>query len=83
MKKMCDIYRSTPCHVLCPNAEHPPKVYTCSLCSDDIRVGDEYVETKDGYYHFECIDNLTTREIIELLGGCIGEAEGYIPVLDD
>lgn len=80
---MCEICRQSPCHSQCPNADPPPRVHTCSQCREDIVVGDEFVELDGGYYHLECLEDMTAKEIIELCGYSCKTAEEYVPDWDE
>lgn len=65
---MCDICRSVPCLAGCPNAPDPPAVYACDDCGEGIVPGDEYAEIDGRYYHLDCLENMSTRELLELVG---------------
>ncbi len=73
---MCDLCLTAPCATGCPNAEPRPIVSgRCPACRDPIRVGDEYVETPAGDYHLECLECLSTKELVKLLDYDIKEAQ--------
>lgn len=66
---MCDICLRTPCHSGCPNAPEPTAIYTCDRCSEPILADDKYLEEPDGDYLCEnCLDNMTTLELLSELG---------------
>ena len=46
---MCSICGHVPCLSRFPNAPAPPAIYTCKVCGEPIRAGDDYYEL-DGQY---------------------------------
>lgn len=73
---MCDLCLSAPCVTGCPNADMRPIAGDrCPKCRDPIRAGDEYVETPTGDYHLECLECLSTKQLIKLLDYDIKEAQ--------
>ena len=45
-------------HSRCPLYEPPKPTYCCSVCSEGIFNGEEYIENDYGEYaHWECVDN--------------------------
>ncbi len=54
----------SPCDPRCPNAPEPPAVHTCKDCGEGIVPGDEFAEINGEYYHIECLENITTRELL-------------------
>ena len=51
----------------CPNYEPPKTHYYCSICSEGIYDGDEYIENENNEYaHLECVDS--GREMAKFLG---------------
>lgn len=63
---MCSLCRVLPCDPRCPNAPEPLAVHTCKDCGEGIVPGDEFVEIDGEYYHLECLEDMTTRELLEL-----------------
>ena len=63
---MCAICRRSPCDPRCPNAPDPPTVYTCEECGEGILVGDEFAEIGDRQYHIDCLESLSTRELLKM-----------------
>ena len=57
---MCAVCMRSPCDPRCPNAPEPPAVHTCKDCGEGIVLGDEFAE-------IECLENMTTRELLALL----------------
>lgn len=66
---MCLECGINPCDSRCPNAPEPEAVCSCSCCKEDIEDGDDYVEFEGEYYCTWCLDDMTTRELVELFGG--------------
>lgn len=52
----------------CPNVPEPKGVYRCSDCDEPIVEGEEYAEIDGEYYHVECLEMKSTREILEMFG---------------
>ena len=51
----------------CPNYEPPKSTHKCSICSEGILNGEEYIENDVGEYaHWECVDY--GRDLVEFLG---------------
>ena len=46
---------------------HRIPAYTCKDCGEGIVSGDEFAEIDGDYYHVECLENMTTRELLALL----------------
>ncbi|MCR2047918.1 hypothetical protein NSB25_11540 [Acetatifactor muris] len=65
---MCEICGQIPCHPRCPNAEEPDGKCTCIKCGYGIMEDDEYLETAEGPVCMECLDDMSTRELIEICG---------------
>ena len=73
---MCDLCLTAPCAIGCPNAESRPIADDrCPECGEHIRSGDEYVKTPAGDYHLECLECLSTKDLIKLLDYDIKEGE--------
>lgn len=65
---MCEICRQSPCHPRCPNAGEPEGKYTCIKCGYGIMENEEYLALPDGPVCLECLEDMTTRELIEICG---------------
>ena len=64
---MCEICLRSPCLSGCPN-EIIPTIGTCSHCKNDIVHGMEYMDYDGDYICGECIDNMSTSELVSLFG---------------
>ena len=71
---MCEYCHQSPCHPRCPNYV-PEKVYTCTMCDEPIDEGEEYVDIDGDPCHFDCVDDLTTKELLGFLDVDIKIAE--------
>lgn len=65
---MCMVCRQYPCHPSCPNAPEPKPAYICSKCGEGIFPGDSYYDTGKEQICEWCMEDMTSREILELLG---------------
>lgn len=66
---MCDICKMYPCHYRCPNYKPSQAVHYCTFCGDGIYNGEEYcVNIDDEYAHYDCLCNLSTRNLLDWLG---------------
>ncbi|PWM78363.1 MAG: hypothetical protein DBY41_08860 [Clostridium sp.] len=65
---MCSVCMSNPCHPRCPNAPEPEPVYTCNKCGYGIFDGDKFFDGPEGYICEECLDDMTSDEILEMFG---------------
>lgn len=65
---MCSICMQTPCHPRCPNAPDLLPVYRCGKCSERIFEGDRYFESQEGYICEDCLNDMSSEELLELLG---------------
>lgn len=72
---MCDICHMTPCDPRCPNAPEPQEVYTCKLCGEAIRVGDDYYEMDGEFYHEDCFEDNAVKILLDECGAMKGVAE--------
>jgi len=61
---VCAICLKSPCDSRCPNAPEPKAVYTCKYCDEGIIAGDEYAEINGDYYHIDCLEGMTARELL-------------------
>ncbi len=74
---MCSECLQTPCHPRCPNAPDTEPIYGCCNCDYGIMEGDAYIETNKGKVCMECLEDMTTCEILELVGVTIERAERW------
>jgi len=61
-----------------PEGEDTRRVWhseSCEVCGDYIREGDTVVMGDGCYYHLECLENMSTRELLTTLGLEIKEVE--------
>ena len=65
---MCSVCRRNPCAAGCPNAEEPKPIHICKECGYGIYEGDHYYDGPDGYYCEECLEDMSVKELVELLG---------------
>lgn len=65
---MCSVCRQYPCHPMCPNAPEPTPIYECTKCGYGIFEGEKYFDSPDGYICEECMEEMSSKEILELLG---------------
>lgn len=65
---MCSVCMSNPCHPRCPNTPEPEPVYTCNKCGYGIFDGDKFFDGPEGYICEECLDDMTSDEILEMFG---------------
>lgn len=72
---MCDLCLSIPCHPRCPNAPEPAAVYSCCECGGGIQNGGKYYDSPEGYICEDCIEDMTVREFMELIGETFSTAE--------
>lgn len=72
---MCSVCLKNPCDPRCPNAPEQKEVYICSECFGGIYPGDKFWEGMDGQRICkECLDNMDTEAIIELMGDSLKRA---------
>lgn len=72
---MCSLCLSTPCHPRCPNAQEPVAVYECCKCCYGILDGKRYYDSPEGYICEDCIEDMTAKEFMELIGERFSTAE--------
>ena len=72
---MCEICLHRPCLRLCPNYHSNKAKHYCSVCDEPILNGEDYVVNDGWYAHWECVDNLGTRELLKWLDVTIQEME--------
>lgn len=75
---MCEICRKMPCDSRCPNAPDPLPVYACAKCGSDIFGGEIFYDSPEGPICMDCMDSMTTIDILELIGEkcSVAEMEG-------
>lgn len=73
---MCEHCRQSPHHPRCPLAPSPVGFTNCECCGEPITDGEEYVRIDGVYYHYECVDNLNTRELLDIFS-CEVETNDY------
>lgn len=60
----------------CPKYIPPKTNHYCSICDNGIFNGEEYVKNIDNdYAHYDCVTDLSFREMIQWLGGEIKEMD--------
>lgn len=65
---MCAICNQIPCHSRCPNAPEAQPVFICTKCGEDILEGDKFFDSPAGPVCKDCMDDMTTDEVLDLLG---------------
>lgn len=63
---MCDLCLHFPCVDGCPNGPEPEIVETCPICNDSIYEGEEVADICGALYHVECLEQMSTRELLGL-----------------
>lgn len=64
---MCEVCRMIPCHPSCPNAPEQKLIYSCSKCGYGIFKGDKYLDGPEGYICERCLDDMSSKEILDML----------------
>lgn len=60
-------HRLTGHHPQCPSYVLAKTTYYCSICSEGIYDGEDYIENNDGEFaHWDCFSG--TRDLVEWLG---------------
>lgn len=78
---MCRLCLRTPCIPQCPNAEEPHPVYYCSKCGKSIFVGNRvFISPQDDPICERCVDNMTGKELMHLLGESMEMSDEMLPV---
>ena len=80
---MCDLCGSYPCVHNCPNSHGPIDVFRCCMCGEYVTSGEWYVKLNGKRYHEECIEQLGTTDLVELVGGEFAEARDDDSEIDD
>ena len=52
----------------------PRGIFTCSDCEEEIVEGEKYAEIEGRYYHLSCLEEMSTRELLDLCGVMISTA---------
>lgn len=55
------------CDCRCPDAPEPQTIGTCQECGDGIQIGEEYAEINGVKYHLECLEDMPTKKLLEML----------------
>lgn len=63
-----------PCSTNCPNYV-PQVVGKCTACHEDLCEGEDFVEIDGKQYHLDCVESMTTTELLELCGLTVQRAE--------
>lgn len=72
---MCAICRKIPCDFRCPNAPERKIVHICAECRDDIFEGEKFFDSQRGAICKNCMDDMITDDVLELLGESYSVAE--------
>lgn len=72
---MCAMCGSYPCVSRCPNAPEPVPVYKCCKCGDGIHDGEKYYDGPEGHVCECCLEDMTAREFMKLIGETLSTAE--------
>ena len=65
MCKICG--RINECHPRCPNYVPAKPLHYCSICNQEIQIGEEYIVNDNGQYsHWNCVDY--GRDLAKFLG---------------
>ena len=71
---MCSVCLTHPCHPFCPNAPEPQSIGFCQDCGEEIFEGSEYAEINGDLYHKDCLDVMSTENLLKLFGVELQEA---------
>lgn len=74
VRRMCSVCMRVPCHPRCPNAPEPVPIYRCGKCGEGIFEGDKYYDSQKGYICEECLDDMSSGELLELVGESLASA---------
>lgn len=66
---MCELCHASPCLTGCPNAPEPKAVYHCANCSSSIIEGEGCYEIDGEIYCECCIEDMTPKGLVEMVGG--------------
>lgn len=53
----------------------PVKCFVCDRCGEDVLEGDSYIDVNNNKICEFCIEDMTTKEVVELFGFQFEEAE--------
>lgn len=65
---MCSICHNSPCLSRCPNAKTPHGLHKCTKCGHFVDHGIRYAMIDGDCYCEDCLDGLSTKELVELCG---------------
>lgn len=65
---MCSICMKNPCDPRCPNASEQKPVCECALCGYGIYTGQKYYDGADGFVCEDCMNGMSTSELMEMFG---------------
>lgn len=71
---MCSVCLRVPCHPRCPNTPELVSVHRCGKCGEGIFEGDRYFNSQEGYICEECLDDMSSSELLELVGESLAMA---------
>lgn len=74
---MCNICYRSPCLSGCPNEDEPVAVLLCESCGESICAGDSYHSIGGHDYCADCVDDMSSAKLLELLGIDQMTAEAY------
>lgn len=64
---MCRYCLTSPCPAGCPNADEIEPKETCKYCGEGLLKEEAYVDINGECYHVDCLEEMSTRELLELL----------------
>lgn len=64
---VCEICLRSPCLTGCPN-EVIQIIGYCKKCRCDIEIGMKYLDHDSGYICEDCLDEMTTTQLLDLFG---------------
>lgn len=65
---MCQYCLTSPCPSGCPNFEEPDPEYICDDCHCGIYHEDEFADINGKRYHLECLEEMSIKKLMALLG---------------
>ena len=72
---MCCECGHVPCLTGCPNAREEAQAGLCADCGQPIYHGEEMVDIDGTLYHLECVERMSTVELLALMGYTVCAAE--------
>ena len=72
---MCCECGHVPCMAGCPNAREEAQAVICADCAQPIYHGEEMVDIDGTLYHLECVERMSTVELLALMGYTVCAAE--------